>query len=844
MKKMHNSAIFALLGGLLWACGDDSPSPASPEGAGGAAQGGQGGASPSGGKGGAAGKAGIGASAGQGGSGKGGVGGTDSQGGAGISGMSTGGASTGGATSGGMSGSGGMLAGESGKSAGGAAGSGAGQGGNSAGNNPAGSAGQGGDGGLGGQGGLGGAGQSGQGGGGWTPSTCVEAHGWTGCCLGDDLYRSQGAGLPVEVFHCALNGETCGWSLDSGRYDCQATAQEAPGGSPPSACEATVAINFCAGACLESKDCPPSLACDVTAQTCVLCLLDSDCQAGEHCLNHDCVDACQNDAQCSSGHCQPQLGACVDCLGDTDCPSGHCDTSRGACLACLSDEDCPTLYIQEEFCHPPHQICKKKKLEFRCNESNQCESTCQSDQGCQQGEVCHPIDHRCVTCYQDKNCIENGSGKVCDVTLNTCLECLLDADCGDETKRCESNLCSFYCTKDAHCLDPLAPRCQPETGQCGQCLTSNDCTNPSFPCCEDQFNCVQCLSDDQCPGGTCALGYCAFLCASDADCQTLALPHCLPPGKCFECVSDTDCKDADKSHCGKDFHECLPCEDDVHCPENSRCVVESSGKHGCVAEPVSCPSDDNREDADDVRAGATDGTPAPGKKSSQWGGAICNKQGELDWFSFQANQGDTWRVQLDEGSQGAPEVRVEVVDVKGLLYGHSMYDNPHQIELTYLPAGKYFIRIKSHDFFNETLPYLLSIEQEPGGCQSDDQCDDSYQTQLFRARCEQGACVRLGAPSSVPAGGVCDSLLDCLPGLFCPSAVAPHGSNASQRSFCTTQCQGDSDCPAGQLCQWQNGPYLCLPSCSTNTDCGSTSYDQPTPGLPWHYGKCLQGRCD
>lgn len=72
------------------------------------------------------------------------------------------------------------------------------------------------------------------------------------------------------------------------------------------------------------------------------CKGDKDCQAGQHCVNQQCL-ACGDDSHCEAGQvCQN--GACVTdpapaCTSDADCQAGQACID-GKCQACASDDQC------------------------------------------------------------------------------------------------------------------------------------------------------------------------------------------------------------------------------------------------------------------------------------------------------------------------------------------------------------------------------------------------------------------------------------------------------------------------------------------------------------------------
>ncbi len=86
--------------------------------------------------------------------------------------------------------------------------------------------------------GTSGGGSSTSGGGGTVPTTCTEADGATGCCVGDTRYYCSAGAVATD--DCTTNGKVCGWSATYSNYGCvDAPAKADPAGTYPLACGAT-----------------------------------------------------------------------------------------------------------------------------------------------------------------------------------------------------------------------------------------------------------------------------------------------------------------------------------------------------------------------------------------------------------------------------------------------------------------------------------------------------------------------------------------------------------------------------------------------------------------------------
>lgn len=556
-----------------------------------------------------------------------------------------------------------------------------------------------------------------------------------------------------------------------------------------------------------------------------------------------CKPSCSNDSECSL-FCDPVLNHCVECLGDDDCGGQPCDKETGSCVGCLSDEDCPAYKEGPVLCSG-NKPCGGKWIQKRCNqEKKECETACKTDKECPGTMVCHPVRETCVFCYKDQNCVDQGKGAFCDPSsdLGYCDECVVDADCGSEAASCEYGSCYFFCSKDEHCTDPTHPHCNQATGQCGECGTSNDCKSPEKPFCQDEFQCVSCLSNSDCPWGeTClGVGSCSPLCKSDADCLNPVRPYCVLD-LCVECLGDGDCKDPASPRCDTDLNTCVACLTDFDCPPDQQCKANNA----CSSTPTLCKGDPG-DDGDDVRAQAKDVTPFEASSSSSASGAVCNvlPQFEKNWCSFQSQQGESWTLALLTGTPISPLPRLEVFGEDGTLFGQSFFQNPQTIQLSYLPAGKYWIRVRNSPYNQSKVFYSLQVERTVSSCSLDEQCGGSSFTEVYRSLCLQGACVWRNAGGTRSQGELCDHSSDCSSGLVCTAESAIYASAPGTRSFCTPPCKLDVDCPDGQRCGGSWASPRCELPCTEDAHCGAFPPDPVvTPGQPWRYGLCQDGRC-
>jgi hypothetical protein len=659
--------------------------------------------------------------------------------------------------------------------------------------------------------------------------------------VGDVVYRQTWlASPPRQEIHCELNGLHCGWDPNENAYGCVAAATEDPKGQAPLSCLTPMPLAFCPLACDADKDCSGGLVCDTEKHQCVACNTTADCPANSVCFANECQTKCQSNQECPVV-CNTKAGACAECAEKSDCHDGKsCDQTSGACVECLSDLDCPDVVLGiPPNCHPWHSGCGTgKKVARRCNVLQRCEAKCTSTDDCPQDTVCDPFRLTCVTCIQDKDCKDNASGHVCNLVANRCDECRVNSDCAPSGQICRDTFCYPGCTSDAQCAGtPGQPYCNLDTNQCGSCRDDKDCKDSAFPHCFDKYDCVECRDDADCPGGTCFAGTCYPACSSDQDCKDPSKPVCELKD-CVECRVDADCsKGGVVKHCDTS-HTCQACVSDFDCPENQACTLVN-GEVACAPFAVIDPGYvDVAGDADDVRAGATVLAPLAGEAVSI-PSSFCSFEGEIDWFTFQAQAGDTWLFQL--AWSWPVEVQIDAFDATGHLLGQSLWQSTQQIELSYLPAGKYFLRATARTSNHFCSDYSLVASRTAGACADDDACGVSFQNQVFRSLCRpDGACVARQAPGNVPEGGRCDQSSDCATGLSCPSENTLYASSSPQRFRCARPCSTDAECVGGQVCE--SGGRCVLP-CASDQDCGVAPDVTPEDGQPWKYYTCTGGHC-
>jgi len=439
------------------------------------------------------------------------------------------------------------------------------------------------------------------------------AAGGTGACTGGDVCT----GAPTNM--CV---------------DCVANTQ--CGGTTPIC---NVLTNTCVG-CVTNASCSGSTpVCSPTTNTCVGCVTPLDCADGLECTTDACTsNTCSNTTQplgttCLGGVCNA-TGLCVVCVDDaadldtdTGCTGGSPLCLGGACQPC-SDS---TVGGVDLGCAADAPSCGAT---LGVNSCMTCEDSATGtgiDNGCAAAAplctigVGGPVCVGCVTagdCDDSNVCtteacvlsaceitgVPAGTPLLCaddavcsgpdDVTPNTCVTCVTDAECADPTAFCDIALHTCGpCTADfggtgAACPEatPLCALTGADAGVCGRCTTNEDCEgNTNGPVCD------------------LVSGACGTACAIDSDCTGIQwcpdsrvcaprvangepIPTAGPAGgMCTEPTGARTCLsgvcDEDDDLCGLPNGETCTdptvCRSDV-CSDDGTCV-ECDGDEDCDA---------------------------------------------------------------------------------------------------------------------------------------------------------------------------------------------------------------------------------------------------------------------
>jgi hypothetical protein len=268
------------------------------------------------------------------------------------------------------------------------------------------------------------------------------------------------------------------------------------------------------------------------AGACVQCLAPSDCGADTACLTHTCT----------GGTCGVNVTAAGTVVGNPtpgDCHTDQCDGAGGVTANVIDDNDVPA------------------------DDSNQC-----TNEVCVAGVPGHPNAPQGTTCNQTGGTKCDGSGD--------CVQCFAPSDCGADTA-CKTHTCTGgACGENDVALGTVVGNPTPGDCHTNQCdgtggivsavddtdvpVDNNQCTadvctagvpsHPALPAgtscgqnggteCDGAGDCVQCVSDGECPptGNECTVPACnAGLCgASDVAAGTPTATQ--TPGDCqvIEC---------------------------------------------------------------------------------------------------------------------------------------------------------------------------------------------------------------------------------------------------------------------------------------------------------------------
>lgn len=269
--------------------------------------------------------------------------------------------------------------------------------------------------------------------------------------------------------------------------------------------------------CESSLDCETGFFCDLTTRTCLpldKCTADVQCALGEVCdpLRFTCIPGCHDRGDCP-------LGAVCECPGDTSCTLKQCRV--GPCgdnsycrygEVCRADGEDEDKRCQKDergpFCEPcevspGRNYCGEEPRNFCLVDTSKqfasyfCGVTCEDDDQCPWGFECSDV----LILTQDI-C---GGGDAVECPVQPERECLVDDDCAERGRYCNTATGRCECQASSDCAggvcDEATKRCQSicvgGEGQFGgfcTCLVDGDC--PTETC--DPFTNACSLSGKSC----------------------------------------------------------------------------------------------------------------------------------------------------------------------------------------------------------------------------------------------------------------------------------------------------------------------------------------------------------
>ncbi len=362
--------------------------------------------------------------------------------------------------------------------------------------------------------------------------SCVVEAGWTCPAPGTPCQEICGDGLVVGGETCddadadlsdscpdGATGScllaTCGdgflWNTDGGAEACD-DGNVTTGDGCDDGCLKELGV-----ACTAGAECGSGICDTVGSNTCEPA---DTCGNGTVETGESCDDGNAADGDGCSSLCLREEG--VGCTLGSECASGQCDAGGLGCVACFDDQ---TGVTTDSGCSGIAPYCDTSGLFPVCIAACADSTSGGTDTGC------------------------SGSINACEVSGSNpvCVDCTETVDCtlGD-TCNVGTNTCVPGCFTDVDCLVATEPVCDTSVSTPGACVTCiNDqtgatadegCTNPALPVCNGASGsagtaCAFCLDD---MGGT----------DMDSGCADSAAALCdtsVEGGACVQCLSDEDC---------------------------------------------------------------------------------------------------------------------------------------------------------------------------------------------------------------------------------------------------------------------------------------------------------------
>jgi hypothetical protein len=190
---------------------------------------------------------------------------------------------------------------------------------------------------------------------------------------------------------------------------------------------------------------------------------------------------------------------------------------------------------------------------------------------------------------------------------------------------------------------------------------------------------------------------------------TAAVAYTLTTSAIAPCTEDAQCTTGDATFCDVPTGICVACRNDLDCSDVAPVCVGTGTAAACSVIDQ-CTDDDAREHKDDGPLGATTLTVGTGITGRICGAAFTLSAAESDWFTFTTDAVSTITI---TASWTAMDVDLDFevygdLSMPAIQSGISS-DNPETVELTDLPAGTYYIELKSYEDNGATLDYDLQV---------------------------------------------------------------------------------------------------------------------------------------
>jgi hypothetical protein len=136
-----------------------------------------------------------------------------------------------------------------------------------------------------------------------------------------------------------------------------------------------------------------------------------------------------------------------------------------------------------------------------------------------------------TTCESNADCASHRSNPVCNPNGGQCVQCIVDSDCPADAgvdPYCLLNTCTFHvaCQLPGQCPSPNSDQiCDTSSKHCVACITNADCSTVGTACFANLCR-TTCATSKSCTAPTtyCAIvdggtGFCTETCAINSDCS-------------------------------------------------------------------------------------------------------------------------------------------------------------------------------------------------------------------------------------------------------------------------------------------------------------------------------------